>query len=703
MGPNNNKNAKKIALSTLPSLPEVLLQLLQRFTRDGAHYPEIGELLRHDPALCAKVLELAYPSFSVNPRRFVSLEHTLTEVGIDTLKTMVYSAAVNQVFHRAGEPSQTILIESWRRWVHVGYLARAIAEKSHYASPEEAYLAGLLHQTGKLALAAGFPVAYQAFESEDSNQDIAQRERLHFGMTSEEATIGLVREFKMASFMQDAIAFHREPVERLITAHPLVQILHLAAAMAKAQESGQPQPFTAGERLLRLAPSSMEEIIAKAAEDLQAATKQLRMTDAHNSPDISTLDKLRRVRLTNEVREIGLLARMRPNFSGFRTEVDIFEAIRKALHVLFDFGSPMFFRHDPRSNTLIGVSLPGQSDLIAQLAVPMASEGSVLVDAVARNEPMHSFALAEDKQSVIDRQIIGLTKQEGILCLALLGRRDIIGAVALGIGRDQLPRLEQQLKLLGTLTTQAGLALDAARKRRRGTADEPHSAPTTLSLSDLRTIVHEVNNPLTIMKNYIKILRYKLVAEDPAQRDLAVIDEEINRVGTILRGLVEPASERPAFKPESLDVNSLIFDLTRVTDDALIAQRNVRLRTEFHHALSPVVADRDRLKQVLVNLIKNAAEAMPDGGTITIATRDNVVHDGKSFVEVQVRDDGPGIPEAVMAQLYEPGVTTKQGDHAGLGLSIVKSLVAEFRGQIHCTSEPGRGTIFQIWLPKDRS
>ena len=266
---------------------------------------------------------------------------------------------------------------------------------------------------------------------------------------------------------------------------------------------------------------------------------------------------------------------------------------------------------------------------------------------------------------------------------------------ALGMAEDQLARLEPQIKLLATLVTQAGLALDSSRRR---LPSPPVSDQESLnvSLGELRRAVHEVNNPLTIMKNYTKILRLKWSEQDPAQRDLGVIDDEIDRVSTILKNLVEPETRKSHFKPELVDVNAVIFDLTRLTDQALLTHK-VRLRTELSHAIEPIVADRDRLKQILMNLIKNAAEAMPQGGPIVISTTDDVNYEGKPSVEITVQDSGPGIPESVKSRLFQPGVTTKHGDHAGLGLSIVQTLVREIRGHIEYQSSPEQGTTFRIY------
>lgn len=160
-----------------------------------------------------------------------------------------------------------------------------------------------------------------------------------------------------------------------------------------------------------------------------------------------------------------------------------------------------------------------------------------------------------------------------------------------------------------------------------------------MSQTRLRKVIHEVNNLLGIMKNYIKILHLKMNKEDPAQFGLGVIDEEIDRVARIVGGLTK-AAEAPS-----------------------------------------------------------AAESMRSGGEIVISTRDEVKLDGANYVEIAVADSGPGIAPEVLAHLFEPVTSTKGDEHFGLGLNIVYGLVRELGGTIRCKSDDKNGTCFQILLP----
>jgi signal transduction histidine kinase len=106
----------------------------------------------------------------------------------------------------------------------------------------------------------------------------------------------------------------------------------------------------------------------------------------------------------------------------------------------------------------------------------------------------------------------------------------------------------------------------------------------------------------------------------------------------------------------------------------------------------------DALKQILVNLIKNAVEALPKGGSIAIINAGRVQREGRQFIALSVQDNGPGVPPEVLAKLFTPVKSSKPGENRGIGLSIVQGLVQKLKGQIGCTSTD-RGTVFEILLP----
>jgi len=205
---------------------------------------------------------------------------------------------------------------------------------------------------------------------------------------------------------------------------------------------------------------------------------------------------------------------------------------------------------------------------------------------------------------------------------------------------------------------------------------------------------HEIDNPIGVILGFAEILHDELPEDDPRREDLATIIAESRRCKRIVRGLLD-FSRPPSLGMSETDVN----DLIRRTVETARAQRVFRdvelsVRTDVR---TPVMtADGDRLRQVFMNLLLNAAQAMPDGGMLDIST---VYDDAAGMVEVSFEDTGAGIKPSDMEHIFEPFFTTKRpGEGTGLGLAICRRLIEEQGGSISAHSEPGKGSVFTVTL-----
>jgi signal transduction histidine kinase len=215
-------------------------------------------------------------------------------------------------------------------------------------------------------------------------------------------------------------------------------------------------------------------------------------------------------------------------------------------------------------------------------------------------------------------------------------------------------------------------------------------------------LAHEIKNPLAGIQGALELLRDE--AKDESTRHLH--DEmlgELKRVHGILQRLLE--SGRPApLRPARLDVGKLLADVAELLAPSL-RRRRVELGVETAEALPVIHADAAKLRQVLVNLIQNAAEAMAErGGRVTVRASgfDGDGPDARAdspAVVIAVEDDGPGIAPELATSLFRPFFTTKFSG-TGLGLSISKSLIEQHGGRIEVDSILGRGTTFLIFLPE---
>lgn len=213
------------------------------------------------------------------------------------------------------------------------------------------------------------------------------------------------------------------------------------------------------------------------------------------------------------------------------------------------------------------------------------------------------------------------------------------------------------------------------------------------------SIAHEINNPLEAIKNSLYLLSDAISDDNPHHKFLQIASKETERVSRILRQML--GFYRPA-KMEPTDLNGLIEEAAALVDKHL-RQHRVRVELDLSSQVPPVVASADQLKQVVLNLLLNAQQAMPNGGTVSVSTR--VSHDAdpqflrSESVHVQVRDTGEGIDSEHLPHIFEPFFSTKEQKGTGLGLWVSYGIVQSHGGTIKVRSRPRRGTTFSISLP----
>jgi signal transduction histidine kinase len=220
----------------------------------------------------------------------------------------------------------------------------------------------------------------------------------------------------------------------------------------------------------------------------------------------------------------------------------------------------------------------------------------------------------------------------------------------------------------------------------------------------LRELYHEVSNPLTVISNYLAMLKLKL-AEQAEAADVSRIEEELRRAITLLGQLKHPQSlvtEEPVLELVSssmLDLDKLVLETSALMTDGMLENKKISTTLNLSRTHTLVRADAPRIKQVLVNLLKNAAESLPTGATVTISTQYGVMVGADRYFAITVADNGPGLPDSVKQRIYQSNPSNTADKHRGLGLSIVKRLMDEMRGIITCQSDE-TGTHYQLYLPE---
>ena len=331
----------------------------------------------------------------------------------------------------------------------------------------------------------------------------------------------------------------------------------------------------------------------------------------------------------------------------------------------------------------------------------LSIEESVLGVVVRRKKPIQ----LGNVQTSSRYQNVELARREGLISLLsvpLLFSGQVIGTLNVYTGRPY-NFSNEEVRILGALAEMSAIAIEKARLYER-VVDVEEQLRQNEKLSALgllaAEVAHEIRNPLTVMKLLYHSLDLKFPDNDPRAKDARIIDSKIEHLNKIVEQILDFArTTEPKFAPVSL--NDLIDELGLLVRHKL-ANQDIRLVRELQPDLPAVMGDAPQLEQAFLNLILNAAEAMPDGGTLTIssrAVRQPRTSEKPTHVAVEFKDTGKGMSEELQKRAFTAVLSTTKAKGTGLGLAIVGRIIETHRGSVRIKSQIGRGTGIRALLP----
>lgn len=335
-----------------------------------------------------------------------------------------------------------------------------------------------------------------------------------------------------------------------------------------------------------------------------------------------------------------------------------------------------------------------------QFAINRASLTSAIA-AASRNGGAHQIADGADL-AVVDRQLLRVLGAEEALAVSVKGLE--VSMVLLVSSEDETDAGVMAQLYGEELANCVAQITQATQSAESGESEiDAVEAFRAAEYRRLREIVHEANNPLSIVHNYLHILELRLQHEAEAVEQLSLISSELRRAGEIFSRAREVPNISEAAAADTGEVSELNVThwLTQVAElhSGYAQQVNVRIDTELAEREVSVPTQSEKLAQIVGNLVKNAIEACSGGDLVTLGARGGVFRDGRMGIEVFVRDTGPGLPDEVLSHLAEAKATQKGSDHQGIGLQVAFKLAAELDGAIDVRSEPGQGALFTLFLP----
>jgi signal transduction histidine kinase len=392
--------------------------------------------------------------------------------------------------------------------------------------------------------------------------------------------------------------------------------------------------------------------------------------------------------LTGLVRELGHLANLDELFQRAASTVHTQMQLSRVLILLQDPLSGVYRLMAesglPADETTDGLSLTDDSAIISWFR---ARKDALVRDEVVRNEPAAVVAALDDE----------LTRLKVTVCMPMILEGQVAGVIGLGSKANTEMFYVSDLKVLEALATEVALALKYRRME-----DQILRKNKLIELGTIAAgVAHEIRNPLASIRTFAQLLPDKHGDPEFTGEFSKLVLKDVDRITKVIESML--AFARPAQVTIADHLATELVEEAALLTSSRLKNKRIELIKQYHERPTLRV-DKQQILQVLVNLINNAADALPEQGKIRVATGIRTMNGtagtngNEKFAVIEVADNGPGIPPAVRNRVFDPFFTTKK-DGTGLGLSISQKIARDHGGIITVSSVEGKGTAFQINIP----
>ncbi|HVL02785.1 MAG TPA: ATP-binding protein [Dongiaceae bacterium] len=702
--------ASPASLIQLVSLPRLALQLTRACHQPLTDYSQLCNLLQYDPALTLRYLcTLQALNHGPQPE---SISARIAHGNKALLsRTLLCGDRFDEKF-AAGfwDLAERFMLQHWLESVQCAFLARGLARVMELPDSDDVFFAGLLYRCGELALLAQERQDYLRLISGCSNdEERRQQELAHYQTQHMWVSQRILKMLDFPHAFRDATLYYHLPPTSLIAAHPVTRIVYVAHRIVTGQVTRFGEAVSLTRQLLDLQAPHIEVLLESALNQAQEIQESLALhvdetlvrqtlLPALPAPDAaanlqSDLEQLRveRIALKNILSAASLLDQA----ADLGT---LQEAIGRLAYLLFGCRHVMLFRHQPERDALQGENSLRPNAFENLLRLPL-KQSCLPTDCFRHQQPVDNFRSDPPPPAVVDLELMQLSGCQSLVALPLTLEQRRWGCMVLAFEPDIQNRFNMLQRALQFFAQQVQQALER-RDQRMHWQQELAQFERKLFEHRLKRIAHEVNNPLSIAQNHLHIVQMNEALPANVRDHVETVIEQIEGSSRILQAGIERLEGTDSHLI-AVSINELIQDLVPVfsTKDSAQDDADFEFKTDLDESLPTIYIDDTYLRQVLINLIKNAMECCEDGGIIRITTRARIVINGRRHVTVQVQDDGPGIPDHQLETLFQPGPSSKEGRHAGIGLAIVKDLVEEMGGLISFQRSEDEQSTFSIYLP----
>jgi len=645
--------------NNLPQLPQIILKLIQACNSEETNIEELTEIISTDPSLTTRLIQIIGSPYINLPKEVNSIKTAVVYLGIDTIRNIAISTSAMRFFSLSKAVPEFNIGRFWYHSYKCGVIARKMAEEKDFSNPDEFFLAGLLHDIGRLVLLQNFSEDYKAILKDCSTEkQLIAVELKMFDIDTPQVSAWLFGQWNLNPLICDAVLFINESVEQIEGALSHVKMLFIANFLAGLDTFEKISDIIC---LTDIPQARLEQIAIAAEEEVLEMSKSLGIKIDEEQ------DTFYEDSLTAEIKDLSLFYGTLQNLLHAKDIESVLDIAHNGFKIIFNIPRVFYFFLDEKKNILTGSCAGNDKShkIIKSIAIPLSNRSSLLVKCIKEQKVQNSLKKkAEEKLAISDTQMIRLLEAEGLYCVPIYSSEKASGVMVLGVDEITAKSLEDNNGLVKLFSKQTGICIQSIRFYNEYAVNLHEKKMEAYStLTD--KVIHEINNPIAIIKNYIETLGLKLPDKHPAQDELVVIGEEMNRVAGLLDKL--RSFSRPKIDGfEQVDINQLCQTMLEILKKSILLPKRIEASISIDPEIPKVKTDPNGLKQVFINLIKNAAEAMDEGGKITVTTRflsesAKILIDEKKripgSIELVISDNVPGIDEKT-GSLILPGLTS---------------------------------------------
>jgi putative nucleotidyltransferase with HDIG domain len=751
-------------LDALPTLAPIAVRLVQITLDADSTAQEVVDVLRGDQSLTAKVLAVANSSAAGARGKVATLDRAIVLLGFKTVRSVALAAKIFECFTPPRPTAIPRHFDRTRFWKHslgVACAARRLAanHRQLQVDPEEAFVAGLLHDLGKVALDAAFPKAYERVvaQAEEAHCDVADCERALLGVDHTVAGWHLAKRWGFPRFLQDVVWLHNKPAEVLAASTDsavLISLVQVADAFVREQHighSGNYAPCGATSHVAKSLGLPTLEVDGLARELFSDVAEHASLLGLdHETPEAVYLESLSRAnteleRLNHELLASNQRLSAAARYFGAITHFD------RQLNAQADLSTAVAAIADTALTAL------GRQPLVAfgvhhrryTLELCRAGAEQWQRECTTYRLTPEVRQWLQDPGEARDATVVRAPQAIRVLLASVVPRLatgdcwllpithdgHITGGILFWSEHDARAEFAPETAELRAFLTSLGLALaranaqGAARRLSEDLAEGNRRLQQmqaellrTRTLSEIAEVArgadHKLRDPLSVVLGHTQMLG-RDIKDREARRKLEQIEKAVGVIGSILsalRDFAEPAPPQPA----EVDLTEL---LTQLRDEWLErsglppSRLQVRLPEPAPAAERPrLLVDRGQIRAALDEVVSNAVEAVAETeGTITVRSRAGIVLPTpppgagvsaptpapRRWIEIVVEDTGAGMEPDVAEHAFDPFFPLKAaGRGLGMGLARARRSVEAHDGRIWFESRAGQGTTFYIRLPQ---